>query len=219
MPYLVSIREDGRCAACASEDVIVLARALQAGHDHEFRRSRQLARTFCELVMNSAATSRLGRQELVGLGDRLFSMETWSGWHLSFCAVELKDGLLRAFGCGLCGIVVRSNDGTVHELVRHQTLGRKLRAEGITDVPWHAEYVGVPMLGKGTPASDIQEADLEIADVAITIANAQPELQESLPELVASETSLEEIRNAIERYFDSVHNPTRAFVLWSRTGS
>jgi len=111
---LVSVEPEGRCAAMASDALAVLACSLPAGHDEGFRKSRELAVSLCESVIEEAGKSVLDQEVLAKLVDALFSSTEWAGWHISFCVAARRGDRLIAFNCGVSGVAWLVPDDTIH---------------------------------------------------------------------------------------------------------
>jgi hypothetical protein len=197
-----------------AHDLLVLARALPAAHDEGFKRSRELSRAFCSGVERAAASSPLDRRRLASLADELLSPSEWTGWHVSFGVVEEREGAVRAFNCGLVGVALHASSGTVSAMLDPQTVGRKLRRDGVTSVPAHVEHIGASLAGRGMSAGDIEETRIELAADATIVVTAEPRLV-SLSELETPAPSIDALRDAIEKILASLINPTRAYALWS----
>lgn len=209
------VDDKGRCATTTSDHLVVLACSVSASHDEGFRKSRWLATKFCESVSEAAAKSRLDREILAAVSVKLFSPEEWTRWGLSFCVVERQDRQLKAFNCGASALASISDGQTIRRLLTPQTLGRKLRREGVSNVPAYAEQIAATMAGAGLKASEIDEVELEVVHGTAMVATADPRLVESLSDLVAqtysSKTALVE---TLGRALDALNNPVRSFVLW-----
>jgi hypothetical protein len=210
---LASISPDGCCGGIVSDTLLVLACSLSPGHDEGFERSRGLARSFCDHVIRVATREALDKDLLAEVSQQLLSSPRWSGWYLSFCVVERREGWIRAFSCGVCGLACVSADRTVCELLAPQTLGRKLRREGVTRIPPSMEYVASAMAGKDLLAHDIEEAALESRYCATLLAIADPRLMELLPSLGIEYMSLNSILVKLQAVLDAMNNPSRSFVL------
>lgn len=211
----VDISADGRCAVAASDRLCVLACSLPAEHDEGFRKSRELARGFCDAAEDAAARLRLGTEKLAELADALLRSNEWSGWHFSFCVVERREGSLRAFGCGLCGVAVKSKNQRAQLVLAPQTLRRKLGRAGGVEVPPYAEHIGVTMARAGMPASDIGTVEWPLADGMIVVGTAEPRLSDRLTELDVSVASVDGLRDEIDSILGSMNNPEPGFFLWS----
>lgn len=198
-----------------SDDLIVLACSLSRGHDEGHIASRELAKAFCERVKEAADASQLDRGKLAKVSNELLSSKKWCGWHLSFCVVECRDGRMRAFNCGVIGVALMLNNKNVQLLLEPQTLGRKLRRNGVLSVPLHLEHVGESMAHSGMLTADIEEAAQRVSDDLTVIVTAEPRIMECLSDIAVSALPIESLRNTIDDLLDSFVNPTRAFILWS----
>ena len=212
---VIYVEPDGCCAAFSSDELAVLACSLPAGHDEGFRKSRELATSLCESVAEEARRSTLNQEALSRLIDALFSCAEWESWHISFYIVSRRGGRVRAFNCGVAGLAWVTASDTIRELLAPNTVGRKLRREGLTTVPSHVEHVGATVAGKGLLPPDIGATEIDMDRCKTVIAVAEPRIIDSLSELSAAAADLGQLRNSLETSLASMNNPTQAFVLWS----
>ena len=214
-PTLVSIDSAGRCAARVAEQLLVLACALPGAHDEGFQRSRELAGRFCDAVHAAAATAAIDAQRLVDVSRGLLSVSEWSGWYLSFCVVQHRIGSLKAFNCGITSLFSVSHDRLGGPLLPPQTVGRRLRGEGVKDVPSSVAYVGDTMANGSVVAANIDVFELDQTQVAPIVALADPRVADMLSGITFDDVASDEaLSKAIEDLLNSMNNPERSFLLW-----
>jgi len=195
---LVSVEPEGHCAAIASDALAVLACSLPAGHDEGFRKSRELAVSLCESVAEETGKSVLGQEVLAKLVDALFSSTKWTGWHISFCVAARQGAHLRAFNCGVGGLAWIAANDTIRELLPPNTVGRKLRSEGVTSIPPYVEHVGATVAGRGLLPQDIGSTEIQLAECKTVLAVAEPRIMDSLSELPGADTESDQLRDALD---------------------
>ncbi len=212
--HIVNIDASGRCAAIATDQLLVLARSQSVSHDAGFQRSRELAEEFCARVHDVASMASITADRVALLARGLLSDDRWNGWCLSFCIVQQVDCVLRSLNCGSTCLILVGDDGAWRPLLRPQTVGRKLRREGATNVPLHVEHIAATMASADLSPSDIDGVVLERGTGMMVIAAAEPRLIESLPDLVDDATSSDAIAGTVFGALDSLTNPCRSFVVW-----
>jgi hypothetical protein len=214
LPF-VNLAPDGRSAARVTKQLLVLACALPRVHDEGSKRSRELAQKFCDDVHQAATAAAIDVQRLADLSTDLLGSKEWSGWHVSFCIAEHRVGSIKAFNCGVTSLFWSSHRALHGPLLAPQTVGRRLRSEGVTDIPPHVAYIGATMASADMIPANIEVAELEATLASPMVALADPRIADMLPEVAfADGLSVETLTNAIEALQNSLNNPERSFLLW-----
>jgi hypothetical protein len=208
-----NIVADGRCAGAVTDELLVLACAMPAGHDEGFRQSRLLAQQFCDRAVEAAAV--LDDELLVAIARTLLSKQPWIDWHLSFCMARRVNGRLQAFNCGITGLLRIAGSSFLCPLLVPQTLGAKLRGEGVASVPPYVAAVAATLAGKDLATTELATALLDDREPANLIAVADPCFFDALQAEVMDDYSTPALRAVVARAASALKSAESSFIVWA----
>lgn len=202
----------GRCAGVLRANAAVLVRALPAGHDAGFERSRHLGETVCAAVL--ALGLEAARVDALASAVRnVFMQAAWQEWHVSFCVLISRQRVIHVLNCGITGVACVSD--AVEVLAEPRTLARRMRREGATAIPAHATSVAPVLAGPHLRASDIDVVERSLTRGDRVLAVADPRIFDLVETADASTLRDAVISDTIEVFARGLHNPERSFFSWS----
>jgi hypothetical protein len=205
--------QTGRAAAATGRDSIALASALPPGHDPGFARSRELAQELCDLAIASAA--ELDPARVADLAAQVLASPGLSDWQLSLSVLQASPAGWRVLNCGTTGVLCAGR--IIHPVCAPQTLARRLREDGETDVPRHAASIGLTFLSLGSDPADIEVVAIDPPAGSLLLAVAEPLLFEELLTVEpAALNSEESIADELGRRAAAFGNTERTWVALRR---
>ncbi len=207
--FVADAKASARDAVLVSDDFAVLVRARAPGHDEGFVASSRLARTFTEELRRVANSEVLGAAATAALARRILGQSTWLGWHVGFCVVQQAGSVVRALNCGDTGLL-RVGSGRIERILAPHTVARRLRADGVTDVPMLAEGVVSSAASDQCTAEDIEAAEFVVSAQTTLVAVTNPSVFDRLTRLIPMPSS--DPRELVQRATQNLQNADWRFV-------